>query len=363
MSMSPAPRSGQFRHHGHRLAYELHGEDGAPPCVLVHGILFDSLLNRELARRIARLGFQVALIDLLGHGQSDRTTDPKDHRVDFYADQVLGLLDHLGWPHAVVGGVSLGCITALTVAAKAPSRVDALFLEMPVMEWSAPWAALLLAPVLVSARYGALLHRRVARVIACVPRPPLDWLASGLNMASNDPRVIAAILHGVLVGPIVPTLAQRRMMKMPALIIGHRNDKLHEHRDARSLAVQLPNAKLLMARSILDLRLRPDRLWPQIAPFFQSLLEAPQIHPVEPAAKPLPRKVAPRAATPTIRKPASGGRAGQKASVKKRGSGKVAAKKAARKVAVKPAVTKQASARKTAAPKAAKRPQGARARR
>ena len=58
-------------------------------------------------------------------------------------------------------------------------------------------------------------------------------------MASNDPRTVAAILHGVLVGPLVPPVAQRRTLTMPTLIIGHRNDKLHEHRDARSRLFQM----------------------------------------------------------------------------------------------------------------------------
>ena len=105
-----------FVYGDHRLAYETVGE--GMPFVLLHGILLDSHINRELATRFAVEGYRVILLDLLGHGRSDKSSDPKDHRADFYADQVIGLLDHLGIEQAMVGGVSLGCIVSLHVAAK-----------------------------------------------------------------------------------------------------------------------------------------------------------------------------------------------------------------------------------------------------
>ncbi|MFT4048135.1 MAG: alpha/beta hydrolase [Solimonas sp.] len=337
----PGVRSSEFQYQGHRLAYTLYGAPGGQPCVLVHGILLDSLLNRGLALRFAELGYEVALLDLLGHGKSDRSRDPKEHRVDFYADQVLALLDHLGWPRALVGGVSLGCITALTVAVKAPQRCTALFLEMPVMEWSAPWAALILSPLLVASRYNPFVQARVARCIARLPRPPIDWLASVMNAASNDPRVIAAILHGVLVGPIVPTLAERRRLTMPVLVIGHSGDKLHEHRDARALAAQLPDARLLMAKSILELRVRPKRLWPEIESFLKAVLQAPQPgrEMAAPAAPAFTRVVKKKPSKTAIRKVVA------KKAVAKKAAQHAAAKKAAAKKATKPAAVKKRTRR------------------
>lgn len=271
----PAPasvRSGRFQVGKHELAYEIYGESGIP-CVLVHGILLDSLMNRELALRFAAEGYQVALLDLLGHGRSSRSTDPKEHRTDFYADQLLALLDHLGWQKALIGGVSLGCISSLTAATKQPERVLGLFLEMPVMEWSAPWAAVILAPMLALTRFGRPLYTPFARWLSQRPRPAFGPAASAMNALSNNPKTITAILHGTLVGPIVPPIAARRALTMPALVIGHSGDKLHHNRDALALSQQLPNARLLDARSILELRLRPDRLWPEIASFLREVAQ------------------------------------------------------------------------------------------
>jgi pimeloyl-ACP methyl ester carboxylesterase len=276
-----------FDYQGHTLAYETVGE--GLPFVLLHGILLDAHINRALATRIAADGYRVILLDLLGHGRSDKTSDPKDHRADFYADQVIALLDHLGIERAVIGGVSLGCIVSLHVAVKAPQRVAGLFLEMPVMEWSAPWAALLLSPLLLAGRFLPFVYGPLTRLMRRLPRPHelrREWLASIMNTLSLDPRVVAAILHGTLVGPVVPPEHQRRALGVPALVLGHSGDKLHEFRDAHVLANELPQARLLEARHILELRTRPERLWPEISSF---LLEVQQAEEARPAPRPKKR--------------------------------------------------------------------------
>jgi pimeloyl-ACP methyl ester carboxylesterase len=252
----------------HRLAYETCGE--GPPVVLMHGVLLDSLVNRELGTRFAAEGCRVILFDLLGHGRSDKTGDPKDYRAEHFADQVIALLDHLGIGQAMIGGVSLGSVVTLQLAARAPERVSAMFLEMPVMEWSTPWAAVILAPILFTARYLSTAYRPMTRLMRRLPRPrklSREWLGSLMNAGSLEPEVTAAILHGCLVGPTVPTEAARRAMQMPALVVGHGGDKLHSVEDARLLAEQLPNARLVEARHAIELRTRPDHLWPQIAEF------------------------------------------------------------------------------------------------
>lgn len=268
--MAKSPEKGRFRMGDYELAYEIHGRTGVP-CLLMHGLLLDSLLNRSLAERFVEAGCRVILLDLLGHGESDKPTDPRELRIDFFADQALGLLDHLGIEKALVGGVSLGAITALTVAAKAPERCLGLFIEMPVMEWSTTFAALLLVPVISAVEYGAFVVRPFARLVRALPRPSHAVLASMMNSASQEPEVIRAILHGILVGPVVPAASQRRKLTMPTLVIGHRGDWLHAHQDAVALANEMPNARLLETRWIGELRFTPDRLWPEVEAFLHDV--------------------------------------------------------------------------------------------
>ncbi|MGH6962781.1 MAG: hypothetical protein ACREE7_20080, partial [Dongiaceae bacterium] len=60
----------------------------------------------------------------------------------------------------------------------------------------------------------------------------------------------------------------------PALIIGHRRDPLHAHGDAVRLAQRLPKAQLVIARSILELRLRPGRILLQAMRFMDVAFAA-----------------------------------------------------------------------------------------
>ncbi len=268
--MTKVLEKGRFRSSHGELAYEIHGDSGIP-CVLLHGLLLDSLVNRDLAARFVTQGYRVILLDLLGHGESDKPTDPRELRIDFYADQTLELLDHLGIERALVGGMSLGAITALQVATKAPDRCLGLFIEMPVMEWSTMFAALLLVPVITLVDYGSFIVRPFARVVRGIPRPSNDVLASFLNAASAEPEVITAVLHGILVGPVVPPAAHRMKLTMPTLVIGHRGDRLHAHRDAAELAKEMPNARLVETSWIGELRVNPERLWPKIRVFLKEV--------------------------------------------------------------------------------------------
>ena len=119
-----------FDFEGHTLGYEDHGS-GSRVVVLIHGLLLDANVNRGLARSFADAGYRVLLLDLLGHGRSDKPGDARLHRFDRYAQQVIALLDHLAIDKAVVGGVSLGADVALQVAVTTPQRLTGLIIEMP----------------------------------------------------------------------------------------------------------------------------------------------------------------------------------------------------------------------------------------
>ena len=75
----------------------------------------------------------------------------------------------------------------------------------------------------------------------------------------------------MLLGPVVPTLEQREAIAAPTLVLGHRMDLIHPFSDAVNLAAQLPNARLVHARSPFELRLRPERLTGEIADFLDAV--------------------------------------------------------------------------------------------
>jgi pimeloyl-ACP methyl ester carboxylesterase len=262
-----------FRHQGHTLGYETHGE-GDHTIVLTYGLLLDAGVNRQLARSLAAHGFRVVLLDLLGHGTSDKPHHATQYRMDRYARQVVALLDELRVRRAVVGGVSLGANVALHVAVQAPERVEALLVEMPVLEWATPAAASLFVPLLLAVSFGRRPFGFLTSLVRRLPRTGNDLLDSFLGTLSMEPEVIAAVLHGILVGPVAPEIEERHAIVAPTLIIGHENDLIHPFNDAENLTQQIPGARLVQARSMVELRLAPERITREIVRFLDEVCGA-----------------------------------------------------------------------------------------
>jgi len=265
-----APQS--FEYQGSRLVYEEHGE-GDHVLVYLHGLLMDSGMNRALAQELAARGHRVVLLDLLGHGRSDKPLRASNYRMDAYAREVVALLDHLGVDRAVIGGVSLGADVSLFVAAEAPERVQALIIEMPVLEWAVPAAALLFTPLLLLMHYAGGPMGFLSRQIARLPRSSNAALNSLLDTASSPPEVVKAILHGILTGPVAPTVEARAAIAVPTLVIAHTSDLIHPFSDAEALVELLPDARLEPARSMFELRVSPERLIERIATFLDHAWE------------------------------------------------------------------------------------------
>ncbi|TVZ05919.1 alpha/beta fold hydrolase [Trebonia kvetii] len=253
----------------YRLHYEVYGT-GDRVLVWLNPILFDSKLSRGLARALAARGNRVVLLDLLGHGQSDKPVQPSAHRMDLYARHVVALLDELGVDQAVLGGISLGTNVSLITATQAPERVRGLVLEMPVLETAAPAAALTFVPLMLHARYAQHPLRLISRVVSRLPSSGIGPLDSLIGTIGSDPEEISAILRGVLMGPIAPTVEQRNAITAPALILGHGIDLIHAFADAKRLARQLPDARLIRTRTFAELWVRPARLTAEIAGFLDS---------------------------------------------------------------------------------------------
>jgi pimeloyl-ACP methyl ester carboxylesterase len=261
---------GSFEVDGLHIHYEDYGT-GPNVLVFMHGILLDSQMNRRLATNLVAAGNRVVLLDLPGHGQSDKPRHASAHRIDSYAHYVVALLDELGIEEAVVGGVSLGANVSLQVAAQAPERVRGLLIEMPVLEWAVPGAALVFLPMLLGVHYAAPLARAVAWLARRLPRTRIGPVDSVVKTLTLDPEETTAILHGMLAGPITPTYEERHAIAAPALVIGHKIDFIHPFTDADHLTRQLPRARLVEARSVVELRFAPERLTTQIAEFLDEV--------------------------------------------------------------------------------------------
>ncbi|HEV3472999.1 MAG TPA: alpha/beta hydrolase, partial [Actinomycetota bacterium] len=241
------------------------------PLILIHGLLLPRKHHSALADVLADRGNRVILIDLLGHGESDKPKHSRFYSMEIFARQVVGLLDHLDIPEAAIGGTSLGANVTIETAALAPDRTRAMIIEMPVLERAAPAAGVIFLPLTIGYAQAAGLIQRVADLIRRVPRGLGVYPDALLEVLARDPIPSAAVLHGLLTGRLAPHPNEREKIEAPTLILGHMRDLLHPFSDAEALHRELKNSDLVQANSFFELRFPPNRLSDRICDFLDEV--------------------------------------------------------------------------------------------
>jgi pimeloyl-ACP methyl ester carboxylesterase len=281
---------------------------GTRPLILVHGLLLSQEMHRPLAQDLAARGNRVITIDLLGHGESDRPRDMWRYSMSFFGEQVVGLMDHLGIEQAVVMGTSLGANTALEIASSAPERLRGMVIEMPVLDNGLLSSAVMFTPLLVALTFGEPLMKLLAQGTRAVPRRLLPHYGNVmLDLLRQEPGPSGALLQGLFFGRTAPHRSERHTFQTPALVLGHHRDPVHPFSDAGMLAKELPNGRLLEADSLVELRLRPERLTNEIAAFLDEVWATPRAVAKRPGTK---RAAAKRGDAKSSAKRAAGKRAG-----------------------------------------------------
>jgi pimeloyl-ACP methyl ester carboxylesterase len=257
-----------FEFEGNRLVYDEYGE-GDRVVVLLPGLLFSRKMHGPLAEELESGGYRVLCLDLLGHGESDRPPEMWNYGMTIFGRQTIALLDHVGVDKAVIGGTSLGANVTLEAAAAGPDRVRGMLIEMPVLDNALLGCALAFTPLLVGLTFGAPVARGIGAVARLVPRG--GWLLGDmmLDWLSQDPKPSASVLQGLFYGRVAPPSEERERMASPTLVIGHYRDPVHPFSDSDMLVRELPNARLIEASSILELRLTPERLTSEIVSFIE----------------------------------------------------------------------------------------------
>jgi pimeloyl-ACP methyl ester carboxylesterase len=258
-----------FEHEGRRLAYTVYGE-GPRTTVLLHGLLLSQKMHRPLARALAREGNRVVTLDLLGHGHSDRPRDMGAYSMPFFGEQVIGLLDHLEVDEAVVAGTSLGANTTLEAAAAHPERVRGMVVEMAVLDNALLGCAIAFTPLMCALTFGEPIMKGVSWATRKLPTGRVWGADVLLDTVRQQPGPSAAVLQGLFFGRVAPHREIRRTITAPALVIGHDRDPVHPFSDSDALVSELPNARLLRADSLFELRLTPERLTGEISGFLDE---------------------------------------------------------------------------------------------
>lgn len=185
---------------------------------------------------------RVVRYDHRGHGRSP--VPPGPYRLADLGHDVIDLLDSLGVARAHLGGVSLGSMVALWVAAHHPSRVDRLIL--------AGTAAQLGPPENWRSRAATVREQGMAGIASTVVG---RWLPE--TFAAAHPDVRQQLLDAVLSTPVegyaaccaaLETMdlhADLAKVQAPTLVIAGSEDQSTPPELGRAVAAGIPGARLV----------------------------------------------------------------------------------------------------------------------
>jgi pimeloyl-ACP methyl ester carboxylesterase len=232
---------------GARLAYRDRGQGRPAALLLIHGFPLD---HRMWAAQLAGLSAHARVIapDLRGFGRSAAAPLARPLTMDQHADDLAGLLDHLGIGSAVVAGLSMGGYIAFAFWRRHRARVQALVLADTRAEGDSPQAqanrdasAAKVRAAGVAAIAGDMLPRLLAPAGLANPR-----LAERMRamMADQPAETVIAALGGLRDRPDSrPTLPA---ITVPTLVLVGAHDALTPPADATALAATIPGARLVI---------------------------------------------------------------------------------------------------------------------
>jgi len=114
-----------LNNNGVSIYYETHGS--GPVLLLSHGFSATSAMWQGQVEPLSR-NHTLVLWDMRGHGQSDYPADPAAYSEAATVSDMAAILDALGAPTAIIGGLSLGGYMSLAFHHRHPARCRALLI-------------------------------------------------------------------------------------------------------------------------------------------------------------------------------------------------------------------------------------------
>jgi pimeloyl-ACP methyl ester carboxylesterase len=199
---------------GIQLYYEVHGQGF--PLVLLHGFAGTA---QSWAPQISALSarYRLILYDARGHWRSESPKDPRAYSQEIAASDLSALLDHLGVQKAIVGGLSMGGVVAMTFYQRYHARVRALILADTGPGFKNPEAR----EAWNRSREEAarLLERDGIQAFADSPHAALDYYTTREVMLQLDPVGLAHTNRGALTFHDSSLIDQLPTIAVPTLII------------------------------------------------------------------------------------------------------------------------------------------------
>jgi 3-oxoadipate enol-lactonase len=224
-----------------QIYYELHGAEGKPTVLFLHG-LGSSVRDWEFQVPAFADDYRMLLIDMRGHGRSDKQQGP--YSMPLFVRDTIALLDQLKIDKVHLVGLSMGGMIAFQMAVDCPERIQSM-----VIVNSGP----AVVPRTMKDRFAIWMRFFIVRVMGMrkmgetlAPRLFVDADQEALRQtfanrwAENDPRAYLDTLRAIVGWTVEDKINQ---IKIPTLVLCSDMDYTPTA-DKEKYLVKMSNAKL-----------------------------------------------------------------------------------------------------------------------
>jgi 3-oxoadipate enol-lactonase len=226
------------------MEFQTEGPRTGLPVVFLHGFPFSRAMWAPQIAAVSGTCYCVSY-DIRGHGSSD--VGNGQYSVEYFVDDLVGLLDHLKISRAVLVGLSMGGYIALRAAERHPNRVRGLVLADTRSE--------------ADGNEGKIKRAQQARIVQTEGmRPFAEPFLAGLfheQTFRTKPEVVAMIRDVILatsptaVAGTLLALAARTdstpslfTLRVPTLILVGQQDALTPPSASHAMKEKIPNAEI-----------------------------------------------------------------------------------------------------------------------
>jgi pimeloyl-ACP methyl ester carboxylesterase len=239
---------------GVRVHYQEAGDRNAPAMVLIHGFTSSTLVWSKVFLKLARAGYRVIALDMLGYGYTAKPRNG-EYTIDGQAKLLVRLLDALSIPRAIIVGSSYGGAVAAMCALDYRERVEKLILVGAVNNnrplafklmrlFGSPVFGDVVSPLLIGSR--RLLRRRMKRVY-----DEHAWVLDERRVDARHLPLRAASTQRAIIRTVRGWNAERisrdaHLIDQPTLLVWGENDREIPISDGERLHEEISGSRLIV---------------------------------------------------------------------------------------------------------------------